>query len=80
VNRLTLQERRRLTLNGRPRTVHARLTGQPAVTVRQPASAGLGRAVRIMMALTLLAGAVAVFATLEFHMPSSLVEALLPRL
>lgn len=84
MNRLTQGERRRVFLAQQKarEAMLARLTAGPSPQmIGSPADhPGLRRLLKTAMIVTLLGGGFLAYQVLEFHLPASLVEALLPRL
>lgn len=83
MNRLTLEERRRVLLAQQRahQTMLARLHAEPVeASVAGANPRGLRWIARAVMTAALLGGGLLAAQTLEFHPPDSLVEAMLPRL
>lgn len=86
MNRLTQEERRRVYLAQQKarEAMFARLATAPATGTSDSESAldrrKLLRLLKTGLIVTLLGGGLLAFHALEFHLPASLVEVLLPRL
>ncbi|HSF04163.1 MAG TPA: hypothetical protein VLG10_00080 [Methylomirabilota bacterium] len=81
MNRLTPQERRRVYLaQQRARNVILARLNTPATSAAGADDRGRGWLITAAMIATLLGGSVLASQTFEFHLPTGLVEALLPRL
>ena len=81
MGRLTPDERRRVHVGQQQasREMLARLSAPVAATERSPRYR-LARVVKTAMLAALLGGTLFAYHTIEFHVPASIVEALLPRL
>jgi hypothetical protein len=84
MNRLTQEERRRVFLaqqKAREAMLARPAAGSaPRISAAHSDRAGLRRLLKTAMIVTLLGGGLLAYQALEFHLPASLVEALLPRL
>lgn len=81
--RLTEAERRRVYLAQQraQQTILTRISEAPVETISPAASSrGPGRLLKTAAIVVLLGGVLLVTRMVEFHLPASLVEALLPRL
>lgn len=81
--KLTEAERRRvyLTRQHAQQALLARVSEAPVETISPAASSrGTGRLLKTAAIVVLLGGVLLVTRVVEFHLPASLVEALLPRL
>jgi hypothetical protein len=83
MNRLTAEERRRVreTQEKARQEILARLSAPiPDLDERPRDLRGLKRLLKTAMIVVLLGGGLIVYQSLDFHVPASIVEALLPRL
>jgi hypothetical protein len=79
MNRLTREERHRLYAT-RQCAGRAIVGEQPTVPLSVPAPVALRLVAPLAVAITLLGGVFVAFHAVEFHVPGSLIEALLPRM
>jgi hypothetical protein len=82
MGRLTPEERRRVYLARQQasREMLTRISAPVAATEPRSPRYRLARVIKAAMIATLLGGSWFAYHTIEFHVPASIVEALLPRL